>query len=68
MVKFPFKPAFAPAALALALSLAASAGHAADAGHAAEVDPRIGTGGDGHTFPGATVPFGMIQLDRKSVV
>ncbi len=31
-------------------------------GHAAAVDPRIGTGGDGHTFPGATVPFGMIQL------
>src|ERR1041385_1350548 len=26
------------------------------------VDPFIGTGGHGHTFPGATVPFGMIQL------
>lgn len=26
------------------------------------VDPFIGTGGEGHTFPGATVPFGMIQL------
>lgn len=26
------------------------------------VDPRIGTGGHGHTFPGATVPFGMVQL------
>src|SRR5437763_503357 len=23
---------------------------------------RIGTGGHGHTFPGATVPFGMVQL------
>jgi len=68
MVKFPFKPAFAPAALALALSLAASAGHAADAGHAAEVDPRIGTGGDGHTFPGATVPFGMIQLSPDTAM
>src|SRR5438045_9248012 len=22
----------------------------------------IGTGGHGHTFPGATVPFGMVQL------
>lgn len=22
----------------------------------------IGTGGDGHTFPGATMPFGMVQL------
>src|SRR4051812_18606135 len=26
------------------------------------VDPFIGTGGDGHTYPGATVPFGMVQL------
>ena len=26
------------------------------------VDPMIGTGGDGHTFPGATAPFGMVQL------
>lgn len=26
------------------------------------VDPIIGTGGHGHTYPGATVPFGMIQL------
>src|SRR5207253_528554 len=26
------------------------------------VDPFIGTGGEGHTFPGAVVPFGMVQL------
>lgn len=26
------------------------------------VDPMIGTGGHGHTFPGATAPFGMVQL------
>ncbi|MCU6454375.1 GH92 family glycosyl hydrolase [Sphingomonas sp. A2-49] len=26
------------------------------------VDPMIGTGGEGHTFPGATAPFGMVQL------
>lgn len=26
------------------------------------VDPFIGTGGHGHTFPGATVPWGMVQL------
>jgi predicted alpha-1,2-mannosidase len=37
-------------------------------GHAAEVDPRIGTGGDGHTFPGATVPFGMIQLSPDTAM
>ena len=29
---------------------------------AAYVDPFIGTGGHGHTFPGATVPFGMVQF------
>jgi predicted alpha-1,2-mannosidase len=26
------------------------------------VDPFIGTGGHGHTYPGATVPFGMLQI------
>lgn len=26
------------------------------------VDPFIGTGGHGHTYPGATVPFGMVQV------
>lgn len=26
------------------------------------VDPFIGTGGHGHTFPGATLPFGMVQV------
>ena len=26
------------------------------------VNPFIGTGGHGHTYPGATMPFGMMQL------
>jgi predicted alpha-1,2-mannosidase len=26
------------------------------------VDPLIGTGGQGHTYPGAAVPFGAVQL------
>lgn len=26
------------------------------------VNPLIGTGGHGHTYPGATLPFGMVQL------
>ena len=26
------------------------------------VNPFIGTGGHGHTYPGATVPFGFVQL------
>ncbi|HLZ97157.1 MAG TPA: GH92 family glycosyl hydrolase [Steroidobacteraceae bacterium] len=32
------------------------------------VDPLIGTGGHGHTFPGATVPFGMVQLSPDTNV
>ncbi len=26
------------------------------------IEPRIGTGWHGHTFPGATAPFGLVQL------
>jgi predicted alpha-1,2-mannosidase len=33
-----------------------------DKGPAVMVDPFIGTDGHGHTFPGATLPFGMVQL------
>lgn len=32
------------------------------AGLVDDVDPFIGTGGHGHTFPGPTFPFGMVQL------
>ncbi len=32
------------------------------------VDPFIGTGGTGHTFPGATTPFGMVQLSPDTRV
>ncbi|MGI4730788.1 MAG: GH92 family glycosyl hydrolase [Janthinobacterium lividum] len=51
------------AATALALILAAPLA-AAPAGPdpLADVDPTIGTGGEGHTFPGAVAPFGMVQL------
>ncbi|WP_256371878.1 GH92 family glycosyl hydrolase [Rhodanobacter sp. L36] len=59
----------------LALTLLASAAtpqvsFAASHGRdpASAVDPRIGTGGDGHTFPGATVPFGMIQLSPDTAM
>jgi putative alpha-1,2-mannosidase len=33
------------------------------------VNPFIGTGGHGHTFPGATQPFAMVQLspDTRSL-
>ncbi|WP_423820260.1 GH92 family glycosyl hydrolase [Salinimicrobium sp. TIG7-5_MAKvit] len=30
------------------------------------VDPFVGTGGHGHTYPGATTPFGMIQLSPNN--
>ncbi len=30
--------------------------------NAQSVNPFIGTGGHGHTYPGATTPFGMVQL------
>ena len=46
--------------LSTVLSAAAHAAPTTD-GYAA-VDPFIGTGGEGHTYPGATVPFGMVQL------
>jgi len=35
---------------------------AADDNLAEHIDPFIGTGGHGHTFPGPTLPFGMVQL------
>ncbi len=33
-----------------------------------QVDPFIGTGPEGHTFPGATVPFGMVQLSPDTQI
>ncbi|TPG20064.1 glycoside hydrolase family 92 protein [Sphingomonas koreensis] len=32
------------------------------------VDPMIGTSGGGHTFPGATAPFGMVQLSPDTEI
>lgn len=32
------------------------------------VNPMIGTGGHGHTFPGAVLPFGMVQLSPDTRV
>lgn len=34
----------------------------AQVNYAQYVNPFIGTGGHGHTFPGAVLPFGMVQL------
>ena len=46
------------ALIAFALNLAAGE----SGGVLKYVDPFIGTGDHGHTFPGATTPFGMVQL------
>jgi len=54
--------------LLVAASLGAGAAVQAAEPHAPEVDPRIGTGGDGHVFPGATVPFGMVQLSPDTAM
>jgi len=51
--------------LALALALGAVGAHAQTLAQTSaydSVDPMIGTGGGGHTYPGATAPFGMVQL------
>ncbi|RYF85187.1 MAG: glycoside hydrolase family 92 protein, partial [Chitinophagaceae bacterium] len=44
------------------LSLTISFTGEAQRNYAALVNPFIGTGGHGHTYPGATTPFGMVQL------
>ena len=48
-------------ALALSSAVAIAAPLAAQSTYD-QVDPIIGTGGEGHTFPGAVAPFGMVQL------
>lgn len=48
--------------LSLVFSLMPAVFSAQVTGNAQYVNPMIGTGGHGHTFPGATVPFGMVQL------
>ena len=35
--------------------------------YAAKVDPKIGSGGHGHVFVGANVPFGMTQVGPTSI-
>lgn len=47
----------------IALTAAAvSCGHAGRTGAVMEADPMVGTGFHGHTYPGASAPFGMVQL------
>lgn len=49
--------------MTLTLLVSASSSLAVEGGNNSQwVDPFIGTGGDGHLFPGAVTPFGMVQL------
>ncbi len=45
----------------LIVAILLSAGAANAQSPTADVDPFIGTDGTGHTFPGASMPFGMVQ-------
>jgi predicted alpha-1,2-mannosidase len=62
----------APLLLALltlpALALGAPPHQASGAAAYAAADPFIGTAGAGHMFPGAVVPFGMIQLSPDTQI
>ncbi len=47
---------------AVAVLLSTALAQSPEANLTKYVDPFLGTGGHGHTYPGATVPFGMVQL------
>ncbi|HVJ36370.1 MAG TPA: GH92 family glycosyl hydrolase [Stenotrophomonas sp.] len=61
---------WAPWLACVLLAAASASAYAASNGDAAyaAVDPFIGTGGEGHTYPGATVPFGMVQLSPDTQI
>jgi putative alpha-1,2-mannosidase len=50
------------ALLALAFFPKNATGQIPAANYIRYVNPFIGTGGHGHTYPGATAPFGLVQL------
>ena len=52
---------------AAGLLLTACAQPAAEENYTRFVDPKIGTGGHGHVFVGANVPFGMVQVGPTSI-
>jgi len=54
--------------LCVALLLGSSVAFAQTVDPLKLVDPMIGTGPEGHTFPGATAPFGMVQLSPDTQI
>jgi len=59
---------FFPVVCVSALVFFTQPGPARAQGFGDHVRPLVGTGGHGHTFPGATMPFGMVQLSPDTRV
>ena len=53
--------------LAILFTAAVLLGCSATETYTQYVDPKIGSGGHGHVFVGANVPFGMVQLGPTSI-
>ena len=58
----PMSNSFLCCGLALCFLACQSAESLPQSDRASQVDPFIGTAAHGHTYPGATVPFGAVQL------
>ena len=54
--------------LAIFFTAAVLLGCSATENYTQYVDPKIGSGGHGHVFVGANVPFGMVQLGPTSIL
>ena len=52
---------------ALSILLASCSGNIKTEDYSEYVNPKIGTGGHGHVFVGANVPFGLVQLGPTSI-
>jgi predicted alpha-1,2-mannosidase len=63
-----FRLSLTAAALAAGILCNGVATAQTPASKTAEVNVFVGTGGDGHTFPGATRPFGMVQVSPDTQV
>jgi putative alpha-1,2-mannosidase len=64
----PFKSFAAFLRLGVLITLSSFYIFAQNADYTRYVNPFVGTGGHGHTFPGATVPVGMVQLSPDTRV
>ena len=63
-----FRFSLTAAAIAAGILCSGAASAQTAATRTAEVNVFVGTGGDGHTFPGAARPFGMVQLSPDTQV